>query len=178
MSGERATRRRGATPLADFVGACISPVLRKQGFGESDIVLHWPEIVGERLAGVCEPIKLQWPPGPRIPDPDADMQPATLVIRSEGAFALELQHLASVVIERVNGHLGWRCVGRIMIKQGPLQHPGRKKRPPPPDAASAAKAEEATRNISDDALREALARLGARAIADEAQRKFARKPRR
>lgn len=178
MAGDRLTRRRGATPLADFVGGCIAPVLRKQGFGESDIILHWPEIVGERLAECCEPVKLQWPPAPPAPTPEAEARPATLVVRVEGAFALELQHLSSVVIERVNAHLGWRCVGRLLLKQGPLQHPGRKPKPPPPDAASVAQAQAATSGIDDDALRDALARLGARVLSEHRARPGRKTPRR
>jgi hypothetical protein len=36
----------------------------------------------------------------------------TLTVRVEGAFALELQHLGPLVIERINRHYGWACVGR------------------------------------------------------------------
>ncbi len=40
-----------ATPLADLVGKALDPVIAKQGFGESDIILNWDDIVGARLAG-------------------------------------------------------------------------------------------------------------------------------
>lgn len=176
MTIPRPNRRRGPSPLADFVAPCIAPVLRKQGFGESDVVLHWPEIVGERLAEVCEPLKLQWPPAPPAPGPEAEARPATLVIRVEGAFALELQHLTSVVIERVNAHLGWRCVGRILLKQGPLQHAARRKKPAPPDAACQARAEEATQRIDDEGLRAALSRLGARVMSEAQAKPGPRRP--
>ena len=54
-------------------------------------------------------------------DPDARPEPATLVVRVESAFALELQHLAPLLIERINAHYGWRCVGRLVLKQGPVR---------------------------------------------------------
>ena len=56
-------------PLADFVGKAIDPVLAKQGFGESDIITYWPQVVGERMAGVSEPIRLQWPSRGSAPSP-------------------------------------------------------------------------------------------------------------
>jgi len=37
-------------PLADLVQTAIDPVLRRQGFGQSGLVLFWDDIVGERLA--------------------------------------------------------------------------------------------------------------------------------
>ncbi len=153
---------RGPTRLSQIVEGCIAPTLRKQGFGESEIVVAWPQIVGERLAAVSAPIRLVWPPGGRRADPEAT-KPATLAVRVEGAFALELQHLAPLVLERVNAHLGWRCVDRVTLRQGPLPlKPARAAPPPAPDAAALAAARAATEGVADEALRAALTRLGAR----------------
>jgi hypothetical protein len=149
-------------PLADLVGAAINPVLARQGFGESDIVLFWEEIVGERLAATSEPLCLRWPARGTVPRAPS---PATLVVRVEGAYALELQHVSGLVIERVNAHLGFACVGRIAIKQGPLerrQGPKTVRRPPPAEAVAAAQA--AVCGIEEEALRQALGRLGARVL--------------
>jgi len=157
---------RGPTRLSQIVEGCIAPTLRKQGFGESEIVVAWPQIVGERLAAVSAPIRLVWPPGGRRADPEAT-KPATLAVRVEGAFALELQHLAPLVLERVNAHLGWRCVERLHLQQGPLPRPAPRKRPrPAPDAADRARAAEAAAGVEDEALREALTRLGAQVEAE------------
>ena len=41
-------------------------------------------------------------------------------LRVEGAFALEAQHSAAIILDRVNAHLGWRCVEKIAFRQGPL----------------------------------------------------------
>src|ERR1700730_13371008 len=99
-------------PLADLVQTAIDPVVTRQGFGQSGLILFWDDIVGERLAAISQPVKLQWPPRGRDRAADNGMAPATLVIRVETGFALELQHLAPVLIERVNAHFGWRCVSR------------------------------------------------------------------
>ncbi len=161
----RPKKKNWSRPLAEFVGATLDPLASKRGFGESDILLNWSAIVGERLAEVCQPIRVQWPiRGPKTP-PDAPVEPATLHLQVEGAFALELQHLAPVVCERVNARLGWRCIGRVLLKQGPLERVNQ--RPPPiapPDAAAVARAEGMTEGVADEALRDALNRLGARTI--------------
>jgi hypothetical protein len=149
-------------PLADLVESCLSPALAAQGFASSDVVVAWPEIVGERLAAHCRPVKLQWPR--RRPDlAESDVaEPAVLVVKVEGAFALELQHLAPLIVERVNGYFGWRCVGRLSLKQGPIEAaaaPARLR--PEPDADSLRAAEARIGPLEDAALRHSLARLGA-----------------
>jgi len=152
-------------PLADFVGKTLDPLAQKRGFGESDIILHWAAIVGERLAAVSEPARVQWPVrGPKTP-PDAPIEPATLHIRVEGSFALEFQHLAPVLCERVNARLGWRCVNRISLQQGPIE---RRERGPRPkfkaSAEASAQAAALTEGVADEELRAALLRLGERAL--------------
>src|SRR3712207_2307453 len=98
-------------PLADFIDACLGPSLAAQGFAAADVIVAWPEIVGERLAAFTQPLKIEWKRRAAHADPDSRPEPATLVVRVEGAFALELQHAAPLVIERINAHYGWRCIG-------------------------------------------------------------------
>jgi len=150
-------------PLADLVGPIIDPVLAKRGFGQSDVILYWDEIVGARLASMSQPVKLNWPPRPR--GAGGGSAPASLVVRVESGFALELQHLSGAVIDRVNAHLGWRCVDRLVLKQGPLE-PRRAARraPAPPDPAILKAAEAVVGEIGDEALRAALTRLGANVL--------------
>ncbi len=168
----RPNYRKGPRALGELTPALIDPATAKLGFGESDIVLHWPEIAGERLAAVSEPEKLQWPVRPKNPAADAASEPAALVLKVEGAFAIEVQHLAPVLIERINARLGWRCVSRILLRQGPVRRraPGRAKVPPPSPQARQA-AEQLTRDIEADDLRAALNRLGARALVSKASGK-------
>ncbi len=162
---KRPFQRRAARPLADLIGDTIDPLLAKQGFGESDIILNWDEIAGERLAAVTEPLKLQWPSrGPKR-SPDAPAEPATLILRVEGAFAIEVQHVAAILCERINGRLGWRCVGKIALRQGPIERRAKGPTvPPPPSAAAVAAAGKLSEGVEDEGLREALTRLGARVL--------------
>jgi len=161
--------RKGAwaRPLADFVLRQIDPLVVKQGFGESSLLMRWREIVGPRIADICAPERLQWPPRAKKPTPGKQQEPATLVLRVEPGFGLEIQHLAPAIIDRVNAHLGWRCVSRIMLRQGAApREPSRssERRLPPADPAAHARAETATQGIEDEALRAALVRLGEHAL--------------
>lgn len=140
----------------------MDPVLAKQGFGQADVILHWEEIAGARLAEHTEPLRIVWPPRGVKRDPMAGSEPATLVVQVVGAFALEAQHLAPVILERVNAHLGWRCVGRLQLRQGPV---GARRAPlagrRAPDREAVARATALSAGVSDEALRAALTRLGA-----------------
>jgi hypothetical protein len=157
--------RGGATSLAEFTPGLVAETMAARGFGETSLIADWPAIVGEALARHARPIELQWPPRAAKRDPDAPAASATLVLRVEGAFALEAQHSASVIVARVNAHLGWRCVEKIAFRQGRLPPPREKLRlePLPSDAAKAA-ARAAASPIVDEELRDAVTRLGARAI--------------
>lgn len=162
---------RRPVSLGEALSGCIAPALRRQGFGEAEIVADWPQIVGERLAAASAPVRLIWPPTPPRAAPDAP-RPATLRVRVEGAFALELQHLAPLVTERVNARLGWRCVERLQLLQGPAPRPRpvppRAPAPTPQDADEAARA---ARDVADETLRAALTRLGARVLAQRRETK-------
>jgi hypothetical protein len=149
-------------PLADLVDKVIDPVLARQGFSESQIVLYWEDIVGERLSAMSEPLALKWPPRGQ---PRTEYLPATLVIRVESGFALELQHLSAVVIERVNAFFGFACVERIALRQGPVTRRDRKPKSPRAPSAAAVKAAAAlVEDVAEAPLREALERLGAQVI--------------
>lgn len=160
-----AGRRFQAKPLGAFVKDLLSPSLAKRGLGETSLLTHWPAIVGERIAGFAQPVEMQWPPRPPRRDPDAPLAPATLVLRVDGAFALEAQHASAAIVERVNAHLGWRCIDKLAFRQGPLGEVRRPtRRAAAPSAAARAKAEALAAPIVQDDLRDALARLGARVI--------------
>ena len=150
-----------ARPLAEFLDVCLSPSLAAQGFATSDILMAWPDIVGGRLAAFTQPLKIEWKrKGPHA-DPEARPDPATLVIRVESAFALELQHLAPTVIDRVNTYYGWRCIGKLVLKQGPVRRV-EKKLPTAPvlTPADREKVGKAVQPIEEEALKAALDRLG------------------
>jgi len=164
-----------ARSLGDYALRELDPLVAKRGFGEAALLLRWREIVGERIAGLCQPVRLQWPLRPRAKSDDKDkgkrrespQEPATLALRVEPGFGLEAQHLAPTIIERVNAHLGWRCVARVTLRQEALKNAPGPRRPSSatPDAAAHARAVEATEGVAEEGLRAALVRLGERALA-------------
>ena len=93
----------------------------------TELVTRWTDIVGAEIAAHAEPIKLQWPRAVRR----RAAEPATLVLRVEGPAAIEIQHQSAVILERINRFFGWQAVGRIALRQAPLQaaaRPGPRRR--------------------------------------------------
>jgi hypothetical protein len=155
-------------PLAELIESCIGPAFAAQGFASTDILAAWPEIVGERLARHCRPSKLEWPKRRR--KEAGAPESGTLVVRVEGVFALELQHLAPVVMQRINAHYGWACVSRIVLQQDRIGRGGGKAAPARIDPAAAVEVQRAVAGIADDGLRAALDRLGTAAVATRPDR--------
>lgn len=148
-------------PIADLVAGTLAPALRAQGFAAADVVVAWADLVGERLGAVSRPVRVEWPRRARDADPEAPPAPATLVVRVESAFALEVQHLAPVLVERVNAYYGWRCIGRIVLRQGPVRRPEARPGPAPAlDERDARRIADAVGGVDEEPLRAALDRLG------------------
>jgi len=145
-----------ARPLRDLLGKVVGDTFTRQGFASAELVTRWPEIAGAEIAAHSEPIKIQW----LRPDDTGMRPPGTLVLRVEGPAAIEIQHLAQVICERVNRFLGWHAIERIAFRQAPLRRAPRKLGRKP-DAAAAARLAASLPEIADDDLRAALARLGA-----------------
>jgi hypothetical protein len=149
-------------PLSQLLGSILNDALKTQGFASAEILARWGEIVGAEIAAHSEPMKINWPRtnssgtlGDEAPEP------ATLVLRVEGPAALEIQHLSAVILERVNRFFGWQAIGRIALRQAPLRRRQPPKAPPPSDPAVAARIAAGMPEITDEGLRQALARLGA-----------------
>ena len=160
--------RSFAKPLRDLVGKAVGDSFRRQGFASAELVTRWTEIVGADIAARSEPIKIQWSRPVAAPaggigqaiGQDAGQQPGTLVLRVDGPSAIEIQHLADIICERVNRFLGWRAIARVALRQAPLRRPSRKAARAE-DPAAVARLAATLPDIADDDLRQALARLGA-----------------
>ncbi|MGL4441918.1 MAG: DUF721 domain-containing protein [Bosea sp. (in: a-proteobacteria)] len=153
-------RRPAARPLADMIGAAMSPALAAKGFAGRELIGNWAGIIGTRLAARSRPLKIDWP---KRPGQDGDRaEPATLVVLVESAFAPELQHAAPLLMARINAHLGWPAVGKVVLKQGPVQPEGRLKSQPEKPLADAKVAEVRTAagRITEPGLKDAVTRLG------------------
>lgn len=157
MTGKRESGN--PVPVSDLATEILDPVLRRRAGVSIGLVQSWDEIVGPRLAGRTRPEKIQWP---RRMSDDDPFEPATLLIACEGATALQLQHETAEVIGRVNAFLGFPAIGRIRIVQKPVRRTEEAARPRPRALTPSenARLSAAVSGIEDDALREALERLG------------------
>lgn len=153
---------RSARPLADLVGLSLVAAFKRHGFASTEIVTRWEDIVGREVAAHAEPIRITWPRRPQSAENETDPpEPATLVLRCEGPAAIEIQHQAQVIVDRINQFLGWHAIGRLALRQAPLRRRDKPRPPPPPDAAEARRIAETMTGIADERLRAALGRLGA-----------------
>ncbi|MBK0401014.1 DUF721 domain-containing protein [Limibaculum sp. M0105] len=106
----RGRGRGGFRAAGAAVTPGVVPLAEKQGFAESAVLLRWPEIVGAALSALCHPVKVSYGRGAELG--------ATLLVRAEGPAALEVEHRAPQILERINAHYGYRAIARIRITQG------------------------------------------------------------
>ena len=151
---DRGTSRQGGMRvLAAALPRIAGRALGRRGFAEAGIVTDWGAIVGEALARQSLPLKVAFPPGRR--------EEGVLQVLVAGPLALELQHLAPQVLERVNAYLGYRAVTQLKLRQGPLPpRPRPAPEPPPLPPLAEAELKRQTAPVEDDALRDALEGLG------------------
>lgn len=145
-------RRNYMVALSAEVPAIAKTALGSKGYAEAGLFTHWAEIAGASLAASSLPIKLSFPRGRR--------DEGTLTVRCGGSAALELQHLAPSVLERINGHFGYRAVARLKIEQGAVAARQVTAAPPPLTRLEQNEVSEATATVADPDIRASLSRLG------------------
>ena len=120
---------------------------------------EWSAVVGADLARICRPEALTASRGARSSKGAGKI----LRLRVPGAAALEIQHMAGQIVERVNGYFGHRMIDDIRLVQGAISTAPAAAPRPAPDARKMAEMTERTAAaVEDPELRAALARLGAR----------------
>jgi len=153
---EAAPRSCRARSAGELVGDVGGQSFRRFGFVQSSIVSRWAEIVGERYARVSSPESIRFPAGRR--------SGGVLTLLVEGAHAPLVQHLAPLIIERVNRFFGHDAINRVVFRQGrPPAAPVRPERPqlrPVPKELG-----EGLREIADPELRACLESLAGRIVA-------------
>ena len=129
----------GSRPLGALVPRLTRPAFRKRAPATAQVLADWSAIVGPAIAAVTVPKRLS---------------AGTLTIACSGPIAMELQHLVTELIGRINGHLGKPGVNGLRF----VQTMG--------EAAAAAPAPEAAPvetpeiDLPEGELRDALAALG------------------
>lgn len=146
----------GPRAASEAVARVTRSLFRNRGLADGAMVRGWPEIVGAELARHTLPEGIAYPPHQGTG--------GTLTLRIDsGSFAVELQHLLPLLIERINGYFGFDAVARVKLVQGPL--PERPAPPPPPQARPLEPEEEKALvrlldGVADPDLKASLEKLG------------------
>lgn len=155
---KRAMRARAVSDMVPDVGRAA---FRRFGFVQSSVVSRWREIVGERYAGVSSPESIKFPAGRR--------SEGVLNLIVEGAHAPMMQHVAPVIVERVNRFFGYPAVSRVAFRQGLVKVAHAKSRAAPPSLRPVpAELGDSLRAIADPELRAVLESLARGVAASEA----------
>ena len=169
-------RAHGPRALAALLPRVAAPALRRRGFSAVEIVTNWAAIVGPVLAAETAPERLSFPPArpqpPRRGEGPRGARGGTLHVRAAGPIALEIQHLAPVIVERINICFGYPAVDRLVLIQGPVRRAAAPSRKPPAQPLNERRLREiesSTGAIGPGPLRDALRRLG-RAVGTAAGR--------
>ncbi len=135
----------GPRPLAALLPALTGVAFRRRSPLAARLLADWETIVGPAIAAVTVPARAAG---------------GVLSISCSGPVALELQHLAPKLIERINIHFGRVLVRRLSFRQVPPPAPEAPPRtlPPAPEFEAALAARLA--GLEEGPLREAFLRLG------------------
>lgn len=140
----------GPRPLGALVPRLVRPAFRATSPAVAQVLADWDSIVGPVLASVSAPRRLA---------------SGTLTIACTGPVAMELQHYADALIDRINTHLGSPTVKTLRFVQTTLPAPRPSPPPQPIPPAAIAAAESAVAGLPDGELRQALAALGRAVLA-------------
>jgi hypothetical protein len=148
-SARESERRQGFRAVGVAVSKLASPIVAKRGGGILvRLKAEWEAIIGAEWAAVT------WP--------SALGRDGVLKLRAASTAALEIQHSAPLLIERINLFFGRSVVTRLVLVQGPLplDSPPTKSVIPTIAAGAAGLLDERLSGIADSDLRAALGRLG------------------
>jgi len=153
-TGNAGERRPGFRAAGANLSRIVGPIVARHGGGVLvRLKSEWTAIVGPDIAAAT------WP--------ESLARGGTLKLHVASAKALEVQHRAPLVIERVNLFFGREAVVRLALVQGPLPlaAPTRLPAVRPLQPAEAAALDNQLAAVASPDLRDALARLGRRVIA-------------
>lgn len=145
-------RTKMGRPIAAMTAPWLAKPAAKRGLRDARLMAEWGSIVGAELAGRTRPEKL-----------DRRGQNGTLRLVVAPGWAVEVQHLEPLIIQRINQFFGAAVVTRLALKQGPVIAPSAKPAPAPRAAPSPEQEQalaEACAKVEDKELAAVLERLG------------------
>lgn len=163
---ERQSTTRGFKRTAAVLDGQIRRAGESRGFAVARVLTHWAEIVGADIAAVARPVNVGYGKGGFG---------ATLTVLTTGPQAPMLEMQKETIRSRINAVYGYNAISRVRITQtaptGFAEGQVHFDMTPAPnspreDPAAAARAHEAVAPVRNDALREALERLGRNVISN------------
>jgi protein-disulfide isomerase len=151
-------RENGFRAVGGLAQRLASGLAKGRGASIARLRAEWSAVVGPDLARITRPEALTASRGKRSSNGAGKL----LRLRVPGAAALEVQHMAGQVVERVNAYFGHKMIDDIRLVQGAIAAPAAAPPRPAPDARRVAEMTERASAVKDPELRAALARLGAR----------------
>ena len=149
-SADASARRGYARAAGDIAGEISGTAFKRFGFVQGAVVSRWKEIVGDRYARVSTPESIRFPAGKK--------SGGTLSLVVEGAHAPLMQHLAPMIVEKVNRFFGYEAVARVAFRQGRVAEAVPRVHRQAPVAVPA-ELGDGLRAIADDELRACLTSL-------------------
>lgn len=175
LLGHNVTTRPAMPTSAKAIGPQVSALLKplQEGKGAAAqfvspaLLAAWPEIVGERLAGLCMPVQMKAKPKSRSRHKKPGDDGAVLEVRADPSIKIDLDYGQALLVERINAFFGYCAVANLKVLAKPMAQAADAlnddgsavPNPPSPQAIETAHAAAAA--IEDDALRGALEKLGA-----------------
>jgi len=151
-------RENGFRAIGGLAQRLTSGMAKGRGASVARLRVEWSAVVGPELARTTRPEALLAGRGAR----SAKGAGKTLRLRVTGAAALEVQHRAGQIVERVNAYFGHKMIDDLRLVQGAIAQPMAPRPTPRPDPATEKAIATRTADVKDPDLRAALARLGAR----------------
>ncbi|NNK16101.1 MAG: DUF721 domain-containing protein [Sulfitobacter sp.] len=157
----RRTSTKGFKRTDSLLSGQIRRASETRGFAQSRLLTQWAEIAGQDIAAIAQPVEIGYG--------RAGMG-ATLTLLTTGANAPMLEMQKEQLRKKVNAVYGYNAIARVRITQTAATgfadgkvafgHKGADVQERQPDPVLRQKAADAARPVSDDGLRDALARLG------------------
>lgn len=97
-------------PIGNLLERITRPANKKRGFTEQRLLTEWAQIVGPELAAYSIPQKIAY-------NRHAN-NAAALHILVTPAWAIEIQYMEPVILERIATFFGYNAVTRLIIHQG------------------------------------------------------------
>ncbi|MGR3417761.1 DUF721 domain-containing protein [Paracoccus sp. (in: a-proteobacteria)] len=151
-------RRRGFEAASSLLAERVQKAAEGRGFAVSRLLTHWPEIAGDKLAGLTRPVRISHGRG---------SFGATLTLLTTGPVAPMVEMQLPQLRDRVNACYGYNAIQKIVLTQtaatgfaeGQARFAPAPQVPAQPDPESRAAASRVAGQFDDPVLAEAMARL-------------------